>query len=304
MPSSIGLRFYEVTVIRRADSAAVRLNDPQLVKQVPAFIADFVSHNASVTLRHEIERSWYLEEREAENTGISRGIVHYGTYGFESNFVDSRTKQTNYRRQIHDVEEIPLFYEFWCPPESDFGLLAFQSFQIRSCVTVVTQALRDHFQLSNPAYYLRVRKLMPADVKGSAYYRSPVKRIRLIKRRAPKDVTDRYFTRQGDGGADFEIAIAARRNGTLGPLAAVGDKIKPQAGGVLRYDGIEFDEALAEVMIGGRRRRVGVFGLSADTGVIDVSDAVEKGPDGHPVFSSMKTEVRELMDDFHKVLSR
>jgi hypothetical protein len=43
-----------------------------------------------------------------------------------------------------------------------------------------------------------------------------------------------------------------------------------------------------------------VFGVGGDyTGVIDLSDVVLKGSDGHPTFESMKAESEALLTDFH-----
>src|SRR5690606_27308299 len=113
-----------------------------------------------------LERSWYFEEIRSYSLGSSQGYVHYGTFGFESNFVDTKTQTHTYRRQVTDVEEIPLFYEFWCPPSSEYGLVAFQSFQGRSCISLVLNSMKQKFEEVNSDYIIIFKKLMPNDARG------------------------------------------------------------------------------------------------------------------------------------------
>ena len=72
---------------------------------------NFVLINSNVNVRDDPERTWFLDPRETDGSGSSRGLVQYGTFGFESNIKDSKTKKINYGRLLTDVEEVPLYYE-------------------------------------------------------------------------------------------------------------------------------------------------------------------------------------------------
>src|SRR5262245_48108074 len=87
---------------------------------VDKFISHFIDAHRTGIQNSELERSWYFELRD-EDPGNYRGYIHYGTFGFESNFVDAKTKKRNYRRKTTDVEEIPLYFEFWLPKKENFG---------------------------------------------------------------------------------------------------------------------------------------------------------------------------------------
>ncbi len=301
MTASIGIRAYQVTVNKKGDRALTRFDSTELRVRVPEFISRFVSKNAAAVQNTELERSWFFDPKEEDGLGGTKGYVQYGTYGFESNLVNNKTKEKNYRRKIDDVEEIPLFYEFWLPGAANFGLIAFQSFQGRSCISIVMAKMREAFEEANPGYRMQYKKLLPSDVRGGAYYGAPVKRLRFIRRAAPSDITDRYLP-NGSGGVDFEVSLTARRRRDLGNLASVFESLRSESGGVITHDGVGFNEAVAEVRIGNAIRRVGVFGSNSDAGVIDLTDVVAKGPDGHPTFDSMAEHSDAILKDFYEVL--
>ncbi|RMB27735.1 hypothetical protein C8J47_3267 [Sphingomonas sp. PP-F2F-G114-C0414] len=304
MPSAIGIRGYLITVHRKGDPAAmVSFGDVGLNNGPREFITKFVTEKIAAVQDDERERSWYFEEREADGPGNSKGYVKYGTFGFESDFVNTKTKKRNYRRRTDDVEEIPLYYEFWSPETSDLAFAAFQSFQGRSCITMVMAYVKDAFEAANPGFYFRYRKLLPNDAGGSLYSGGPVKRLRLIKRNASGDVTDRYFNDEAPTNVDFEVRMTARRNKTLGDLASVAKSLTHGAAGVVMHDGIEFTQAIADVKIGGKYRPVGIFGGNTDAGVIDITGDVVRGMDGHPTFESLKKQCDDILKDFYEVLA-
>ncbi|MBA3678209.1 MAG: hypothetical protein H0W74_12550 [Sphingosinicella sp.] len=124
-----------------------------------------------------------------------------------------------------------------------------------------------------------------------------------MKRNASKDITDRYLGKEAPESVNFEVRLSARRNKTLGSFGDLTKSLTKNAAGVVLHDGIAFNEAVAEVQIGGRYRSVGVFGSDAEAGVIDVTGAVKKGRNGHPTFKSLREQADEILTDFHTVLA-
>ncbi|MGE7204888.1 hypothetical protein ACQKJZ_04315 [Sphingomonas sp. NPDC019816] len=180
MASAIGLRGYLITAHKKGERALLPFDSGELKVSPPQFFTNFVgAHNAPIQ-HAEKERSWYFEEREEDGLGNSKGHTHYGTFGFESNFVDRKTKAKNYRRKVDDIEEIPLFYEFWYPEDKDFCFAAFQSFQGRSCIGLVMDQAQEEFSAANPGCILKYQKLLPSE-GSSLYGKAPVKRLRLIR---------------------------------------------------------------------------------------------------------------------------
>lgn len=304
MATAIGIRVYLISLRNKADTRKpLVFADKQVMTPGPKFITQFVSAHASPTQSVERERTWYFEEKEQTGSGNSKGYVHYGTFGFESNFIDSKTKKRNYRRKVTDVEEIPLFYEFWCPPNSPHAFAAFQSFQGRSCITLVMNSMQEIFEHENPGFRMAYKKLMPGDVAASRFYSAPVKNFRLVKKHASADLAEQYLPHRPSTPIDFEVAIRARRRSNLGLLSTFATGLpKDLSRHLVTHAGLSFDEAVAEILVGGRLRKVGVFGINSDAGAIDLSDVVKLGPDGHPIFESIRKESDALLKDFHKTI--
>ncbi len=303
MASAIGIRVYRIAVHERGNPALLPLDSDRFTRTVPAFIKSFIASHSHIQQNSQLERSWYFEEKNEDAPGSSQGYVHYGTFGFESNFVDTATKRHNYRRKITDIEEIPLFFEFWCPEDSKFAFVAFQSFQGRSCIHLVVKAMKEAFEGANTEFYFNVRKIMPNDARGSAFYSAPVKNLRLIRRQVSSDFADRYFNNPNPDPIDVQVIMSARRKRDMGDLASLIGSLRSGPRSVVTYDGIDFPEAVAEVRVGRGLRRVGVMGYNKDAGVIDLTDAVERGADGHPTFASMTAESDAILRDFYETMA-
>ncbi|MFB0874256.1 MULTISPECIES: hypothetical protein [unclassified Sphingobium] len=302
MASAIGLRGYLITAHKKGDRALVPFGAKEFNVAPPQFFTNFVAGHASVVQNAEKERSWYFEEHESDGVGNSKGYTHYGTFGFESNFVDSKTKEKNYRRKVDDIEEIPLFYELWWPEKKNFCFAAFQSFQGRSCIGLVMDQAQEEFAALNPGYVLKYQKLLPSE-GSSLYSKAPVKRLRLIKRNAPQDVTDRYLGKRVPDKVNFEVRLSTNRNKVLGSFGEITGALKKSDAGLVLHDGIEFTEAYADVKIGGKYRPVGVFGSDTNAGVIDITEDIVRGDDGHPTFDSLTEQCDKILLDFFDVLT-
>jgi len=102
---------------------------------------------------------------------------------------------------------------------------------------------------------------------------------------------------------DIELHISAKKNRSLGSLSNLLNSVKSKAENVILHEGITFPEAVAEIRVGDRTRRVGVFGVNNDTGLIDLTDAIIRGDNGHPTFESIKRESELILSDFYKTLA-
>jgi hypothetical protein len=306
MSKAIGLRVYKIVVVEEGHTAALPHNLDDLSVSLDEFVHNFVDAHDEIKQHAQEERSWYFQENDRDEEGQSSGLIHYGTFGFEANLIDGRTKARQYRRKITDIEEVPLFYEFWVPADCSAGLVAFQSFQGRSPINLVTTSMREAFKAKNKGYSLYFYKVMPNDMRGAAYFEAPVKKLRLIRRKVTTDITDKYFDDPEPEEVNFEIVVSARRNRSLGPLRALmsglHNELKGSGKSVITHKGLQFPEAIAEVNFGGRTRRVGVLGVNQDAGVIDLTDVVDWGPDGHPTYESLKDETDSILSDIHDVI--
>lgn len=303
MSFSIGLRVYQITVCKDKDKTPLTFSGDGTVADANKFFSEFVASRGEPSDREDLLRSWFMETRGVASTNSIQGYVKYGTYGFESNMVDRKTKKSNYRRKPGDLEEIPLYFKFWIPEGENFGLAAFQSFQARSCVQIVINSAVDMFSSRHAGFRLIFRKLMPEDVKSSALYSAPVKQFTFVKKTLPQSKEDRYLFDIDPEEVEFEVSIKAKRKKSLGTFLSFKEKAG-ESSKLLRFDGMQFDEAKAEILVGNKRRTVGVVGYNSDAGVIELSETVKIGPDGHPTYESIRIETDAIFKDFYSTLTK
>lgn len=303
LPSAIGLRQYKLFVTEKNSRDFVEPEDGRLETSLPDFVRRFFTTHAANVNEEGLERSWRIEERETDGHGHSRGIIRYGTYGFESELQDQDTGETNYNRRSTDIEVIPLYYEAWVPEAERFGLLSFQSFMGRSCISAVFSRMKALFEGSNDGFMLKMHKIMPAESDGAAFASRAVKGVTLVSRRTSTDLTDRLFSNEDAEHVRISLNVTAGRNKRLGLLSDLLHSVPADGAGVIRYKGIEFDDAVAHVRVGNKTRPVGVFGANRDVGVVDVTEDVVRGPDGHPTFDSIKGEADSILTSMYETLA-
>lgn len=296
MARAIGLRVYRISITVKGDPKKnVPLDFSALSTSFYDFVDQFIDQNSVANSVAAMERTWFFDKSSGSKKMDNFGHVSYGTYGFESNFKNNKTKKVNYRRKKNDVEEIPLFFNFFFPGGKRYGLVAFQSFQGRSCVQLVIDKMKEAFEASNSDYHLRISKMMPNDANGSIFNTAPVKRLKFIKRKSSADISDLYESDAPDP-VDVELTISARRKGSLGSFRSVAGSLRHD--GVLSYGGMDFDEAVAQIRVGGKLRPVGILGNNRNAGVIDVTESIVWGDDGHPTIESIRKESQEILKSF------
>jgi len=301
MAKAIGLRVYLLSIAERGNpKLSVPFDSPRLTSFFPTFLSDFVDQNVEANNIDEAERTWLFERSKNSKELDIFGQISYGTFGFESKLKNNKSKVIKYERQINDVEEIPLYFQFWSPGGKSMSFAVFQSFQGKSCIQLVIDKLKIEFENIHLELIIKIRKLVPSDLAGGIYNSSPVKSLRLIKKNASTDIADLHLGRAAPETVDIELTLKAHRSQSIGKFGAVARSLRSD--GVIVYNGMEFSEAVAMVRFGGKLRPVGMFGSHTNAGVIDISDSVIfEG--GHPTPESVRKEAKLLLADFYAVIA-
>ena len=299
MTITIGLRFYRISITESRSTRLLNLAKFNLM----AFLETFLSAHAKPKDDDELQRSWRIEPYDSAGTGEFWGIIKYATFGYESEIVDWKSRAPKYRRQSNDLEEIPLFYHFWVPQDDEFAIVAFQSFQGRSCIQLVTSSAAEAFKKKYQNMSLRFEKVSPNYFSATSLYRSPVKKLTLIKKKPINDRASALLNGIGVDNYNYEVSFVAKRNSNFGSLAEFLGGLGDNPDSVLLHGAEGYDKAVAEVAWNGRRRRVGVAGPDMDTGAIDITDEVVLS-NGHPTFQSVSKESSNLMDEIYEKMTR
>lgn len=295
MPQAIGLRIYKLYFSKKGstepiDRSKLPFDDFELVK-------DFVTAQSARTKPDGNERSWYFERPQKDDNVHVTGLVQYGTSGFSSKLLDINTNKKKYDRVDTDVEQIPLFFDFWLPPSGKYLMVALQSFGTRSCVDLIQSALRIFAEKKQSSFVIRYKKIMPNDAKNSLFGDQAVKQLTFVAAKASSDAANSVIPFRPSRPVDVEISVRSRRGDGLGSLRHVLKTVSHRSG-VFEYEGIEFTKAHAEIRVGGRTRRIGVFGPAGDAGTIDITGDV-KFQNGHPTYGSIVKQANQLLAEFY-----
>jgi hypothetical protein len=297
MSYSVGLRAYiiSIDVDRRSE---VRLNEKSHSHpSLKVFLTEFISNNLQPKADQEKQRGWYFEPKKGNHRSPLYGVVQYGIIGFESNLIDVKSKKISYSRKTTDMEQIPLYYQFWCTEDETHSIFVVQSFQTRSCVMLLTSAIDEEFRNKNPGLKLLFRKTFPAKFHGSTIGDAEVKEITFVKQVTRSESGLDYGKHALSEGYRVKMSISAKRNGILGRLSQMPFQ---ESSGHIIYDGIEYEQARAMVSIGKKKRPVNLFGYNNEVGVIDISEFAKKELNGHPNFDDVDRESNDIIVDISK----
>ncbi|KFL30639.1 hypothetical protein JP75_14285 [Devosia riboflavina] len=296
MAFAIGLRVYRVSITRKSDKERMTIGPAAAPCDLFAFAEQFAQIKQEPTVESEEQRTWFFEPKDTNSIRTVHGYINYGTHGFESKFKDVKTRKEKYSRQSSDLEEIPLYFQMWIPEDSEFALMAFQSFQSRSCVGFVRASMIASFEERYPQYRLNFNVVANhATFLNSA----PVKSVTFHRPKTVSDRAERYFLGRGSDEVDYDLTVRARKRGySLSTYGELKDRFPATTQGYVEFDGHQFENVTADVQIGRKRRSVGVYGTGFDAGYLDISEQVRREPSGHPVFASIESEVDEILQDF------
>ncbi|MDR6664281.1 hypothetical protein [Rhizobium sp. 1399] len=296
MSFTIGLRFYRISIRKKGEKTPLEMGAGCTPCDFLDYVSDFVARRIEPTVEVATQRTWFFEPIATPSIRVVHGYINYGTHGFESKFKDVRTRKQKYKREATDLEEIPLYFQMWAPSASKYALMAFQSFQGRSCINYVRSAMIADFANRYPDFQLSFIIVAPS---SSFLADAPVKSVTFMKPRVGSDRFDRVLGKQMDE-VDYEVTVRAkRRGGMISSYKDLGKLVGPGDNGFVFFDGHSYEGVKADVKIGGKRRVVGVYGSGMDAGLIDVSENVKRDGSGHPTLHSIQTEVDSLMEDFY-----
>ncbi|GBR34965.1 hypothetical protein [Gluconobacter kondonii] len=290
MPASIGLRIYAISVYEESSNPVEKVKYKKN-NELVNFVSEFIQGQNTHVADHKTERSWVIEKLNNDPNRIY-GYIDYGTFGYESTIKDLRTKTKKYARKSSDVEEIPLFYDFWMPDDRNI-FLSLQTFSGKSCVSLTWTVLREWFERTHPGYKLWFQRVIPQDFTDGVLKDSPVKKVTFIKRNTSTDIADLLVNTMPES-VDIELTISARRKQKIGILGEVVEKFRHSEGSLITCSGIDFNEADASINIGGKTRKVSIFGINKDAGLIDISEDVDFSPNGHPTLQSLVQQSAEI----------
>jgi hypothetical protein len=228
------------------------------------------------------------------------GVLATGEYGYETDIVNVTDRLVSYRRGVNEADVIPYYFRLNVPPGRDEALLVLQRFQQGGITTVLTKDLKRWFEQHAPEYTVRIKALMAPEVWRAYLGEGRLLTVRFVRFRVPDDIA--RAVRAGGHVEDIgtvEYVVRARRKGVLPFQGAVEDFIdgKRHWNDFIELDEFEFESVKIEVDFHGSRRTIELKDVRDQRAVYDISEEVDYGTDGHPLFESIDVIARGYAGD-------
>lgn len=301
MTNVIGLRFYRVTLHEEGQSPTFANDDPKMFKGEKHLLSEFVQKHTKVTTVDDAQRGWFFNKPTDLSKKTISGRITYGIHGITSRFVDLVGRDERFKREANHLEEIPLYFRFYRPEGEHYMIFAFQSYGIRSCVSLVQQSFKEYVK-NQSSLIVRYKKLMPADAGVEPFADGYVKHMTFLKRKVSSDEVDAYRD-DAPTEYDVEVSLKARGKANFGRYKEMSkEKLKKAGHTIALID--DFDKGTVKVSLDGSSKNITVFGDQGEVGTIDVSDDKKlKLEDGHPTVESLDTISKSIVKQFNNALT-
>lgn len=241
------------------------------------------------------------------------GMLKAGEYGFESDLHDVEIDEVKYTRQTNDAELIPYFFLAKVPRTTTSGIAIFQRIGNRGFKDIFEKDINNYVQSRfSSQYRIEISPLLPRDMV-KRYLENRIVKIRLIKYRFPKEVSDVDLSgipNEEQGEAEF--TLKAHRNQTfpdslLGKLRGNIDSFlgnsDSSVGSVVEIKDFQADNVKIEVRIGNSYRTIDLSNIDRLKFSEDVTDRVKLNLDsGHPEFRDLRKVGIEFLNDCAEAL--
>ena len=138
---------------------------------------------------------------------------------------------------------------------------------------------------------------MPTDSKNALFGDKAVKKLTFVAAKASSDVAASLIPFKPKEPVNLAISVRSGRGRGLGTFANIVGRFGEHEG-IFEYEGVGFTEAFADIRVGGRMRKIGVFGPSGDTGTVDITgDVIFEN--GHPTYDSLVVQANQILAAFY-----
>lgn len=261
------------------------------------YVFDFLESLRTNTA-HDEERQVLLHVTRLEREGRTiTGRIESGDYGYSADLIRVTTGEHTYERDTDEAELLPFFFMFYLPPGNRQGLMLLQTHGVHGIKTSLTQALYNQFREDFPSHLLKFGNFVPDEVLQYINNGS-FKEIQLITSHIPQDIADRVRL---EGNYEHVGHVTYRIQANRGESLPFQDWLP----GFLQRDRdfheIVHDPDVVDLKVtvdyNGTQRTISLANPGRITPHIDVTDTIDVGPDGHPIFDEIRAFSRNYAED-------
>jgi len=228
------------------------------------------------------------------------GIVETGDWGYEGDLFNIQSNSITYHRSINEAEMLPFYFLAGFPYNADEAILLMQRIGQLGMKSVLCEKFQEFFYEIYPGIRVEFYPLVPTDLINEYLNNGRILRAHFIKYGLPSDIADHEMI--GDhieNKGYIEMTMHARKKGHLALVDRILEVIEGRKDVKSMYEikGFNYDNVKVDIEINGRVRTVDMSHLERLRTFYDVTDEIEIGNNGHPVYESINTCARTLMND-------
>ena len=239
-----------------------------------------------------------LTERVEVRGRVIQGRIEVGDYGRASNVRNAADARTVFRKNKNHADALSLFFRIQVPEGRDEALLLIEKTRQTSGKTAFMALLRYHFKNVFDAFSLLENPVLPEGVFKEYFQTGNVQKISFIKMGIPSDAADMLASGHEELAGKTEFIIQAPRNRYFTFKASVLTSRDPirQIQDLYELEDFEYENIRVAVKVGKSLRTIDL-GTKHVLPVYDITDRVQVGKDGNPIYESMSAALDALAID-------
>lgn len=301
--SRISLAAYTIRIKKKYDSKALRLNNFDDANSDLFIILNnyMLSRRSSPSLDEKNKKRLIVNSYESIGRTLM-GIIETGEYGYEAKLVNTDDNSISYNRRTNDAEMYPFFFLIDLPNSCDEGILILQRFKQFGIRSILESDFFDYFQQKNNDFIVKYNPLVPDSYIEKTLSSGRLISISFVQFKIPDDIASAIRYNHVEGGGYAEYKIHAARNDHIplveNILSHLRKRNRPSA--FVELENVSYDTVKFQFATDSGVRTIDISNLLKIKAYFDVTEEVEIGIDGHPVYSSIKNAGIKLKNDVLK----
>ena len=295
----ISLGCYTIRLLNKRTRESLVLGDLGIGLDLMAVFTQFLQARKSTYSKDDESQKLLRVLRIDKQTEYVGGIVETGEYGYEADLLDVGSSTISYRRSLTDSEMVPYYFLAHLPAHRDEGVILLQRRSNLGIRTALLKDFLDFFGMYCSGINIEIKSLIPPELLNEYLHDGRLTKVRLIKYELPQDLADAYDTgghREIEGTA--EMSFKPGRGLGIPLLNRISEVLdgKRHVTEMIEVSDFDYNNVKVELEVRGSRKTLDLSDVMKMSAYVDVTQDVEMGNDGHPIYSSMDGVARELMN--------
>lgn len=266
--------------------------------EINTYIKDNRTEKVFCFTQVDVERICNIDAQESFS--VLYGRVKTGEYGEQSEIVNIETGDIAYNKGDDEADVMPFGFALAIPAgEMDNGIIIMQTLGSSGIKRALHKRMDAYIKNIDNNFRVEITPVLPRTVLNEFFEKGVLKSIRFIQYNIPDDEADRFGLNHNVESTRKEV-IFRNPVGFMQNKALEFDEWRCGArtyDNIVQIDNFQYDELKMDFKIGKTSKTISLSNIEDLQMTIDISDSV-KIDGGHPVFDSLKKEMKETAKQY------